>query len=624
MEYNVNKMTLAKQTITKTEKIHYKGKLYNLTTSSGNIIVNGILCKNSGGLGTPAHERVVAGMIHKSHMGVLFVDEIATLQPYTQQELLSSLQEKKFAITGQSERSAGAMVRTEPVPCLTPDILININGKKMNIGDYWDKLSDGKIKVNKNQEIIPSFCSDDKTISFNGGFQKDVPLLITKTWYNGQIIEIEFEDGSRLEVTPDHPIVTKNGLKNAVNLNEHDIVLTYDSERNIIINEVDIIGTYSKENQRIAYAYLTFLKLSKNMRIARLSELLSIDESSVRAWRRGKKPKAFKALERLASLGLCPLSTVNRKLKLLARITGALFGDGGISRNRVYFSVGLDAKEDAAEFIEDLEKIFGLDYLKRRISIRNTGKGYDVSLNDAYISRLFRAIGVPANDKVSQKFHVPEWVYSNAGTEREFFSGLISSELYGNIRHISAGCSFVMVKLTKYETEHIQFLNSLRTYLHKCNIKTTEVKKSSEYNKKTKSGYETAARYYFKFATNHSDLLKLMECMDVRYANRKKESLTKLAQKSKCFKLEKIQFNKKLKLVRHLRRRGCTIRQISKDAVVAKNTVLKYVNPTYNKYDGNFKDFLLDKFISGENKKWLSDKYGVPMSTLNYWCRNEK
>lgn len=71
----------------------------------------------SGGLGTPAHERVVAGMIHKAHMGVLFVDEIATLDPATQQELLSAMQEKKFSITGQSERSAGAMVRTEPVPC---------------------------------------------------------------------------------------------------------------------------------------------------------------------------------------------------------------------------------------------------------------------------------------------------------------------------------------------------------------------------------------------------------------------------------------------------------------------------------------------------------------------------
>ncbi|HIH47868.1 TPA: ATP-dependent protease LonB [Candidatus Woesearchaeota archaeon] len=71
----------------------------------------------SGGLGTPANERVVAGMIHKAHMGVLFIDEIATLQAHTQQELLTSLQEGKYAITGQSERSAGAMVRTEAVPC---------------------------------------------------------------------------------------------------------------------------------------------------------------------------------------------------------------------------------------------------------------------------------------------------------------------------------------------------------------------------------------------------------------------------------------------------------------------------------------------------------------------------
>ncbi len=71
----------------------------------------------SGGLGTPAHERVIAGMIHRANLGVLFVDEIATLQPHTQQELLSAMQEKRYPITGQSERSSGAMTRTEPVPC---------------------------------------------------------------------------------------------------------------------------------------------------------------------------------------------------------------------------------------------------------------------------------------------------------------------------------------------------------------------------------------------------------------------------------------------------------------------------------------------------------------------------
>ncbi|MGC8646127.1 MAG: ATP-dependent protease LonB [Thermoplasmata archaeon] len=71
----------------------------------------------SGGLETPAHVRVEAGAIHKAHRGVLFIDEINLLRPESQQALLTAMQEKKFAITGQSERSAGALVQTEPVPC---------------------------------------------------------------------------------------------------------------------------------------------------------------------------------------------------------------------------------------------------------------------------------------------------------------------------------------------------------------------------------------------------------------------------------------------------------------------------------------------------------------------------
>ncbi|MGB2842021.1 MAG: ATP-dependent protease LonB [Halobacteriota archaeon] len=71
----------------------------------------------SGGLETPAHDRVEAGAIHKAHKGVLFIDEINTLRIEAQQNLLTALQEKEYSITGQSERSAGAMVKTEPVPC---------------------------------------------------------------------------------------------------------------------------------------------------------------------------------------------------------------------------------------------------------------------------------------------------------------------------------------------------------------------------------------------------------------------------------------------------------------------------------------------------------------------------
>ena len=71
----------------------------------------------SGGLGTPAHERVEAGMIHKANRGVLYIDEIGTMSMKTQQELLSAMQEKQYAITGQSENSSGAMVRSQSAPC---------------------------------------------------------------------------------------------------------------------------------------------------------------------------------------------------------------------------------------------------------------------------------------------------------------------------------------------------------------------------------------------------------------------------------------------------------------------------------------------------------------------------
>ncbi len=71
----------------------------------------------SGGLETPAHDRVEAGAIHRTHKGVLFIDEMNTLELSSQQSLLTALQEGEFPITGQSERSSGAMVRTEPVLC---------------------------------------------------------------------------------------------------------------------------------------------------------------------------------------------------------------------------------------------------------------------------------------------------------------------------------------------------------------------------------------------------------------------------------------------------------------------------------------------------------------------------
>ena len=67
-------------------------------------------------LATPAHERVEPGAVHRANKGVLYIDEIRMLRMEEQQALLIAMQEKELAICGRSERSSGALTKSEPVP----------------------------------------------------------------------------------------------------------------------------------------------------------------------------------------------------------------------------------------------------------------------------------------------------------------------------------------------------------------------------------------------------------------------------------------------------------------------------------------------------------------------------
>ncbi len=68
------------------------------------------------GIGTQPYLRVVPGSIHESHQGVLFIDEISSMQ-YSQRYLFTAMQEKKYPIVGHNPQSAGASVRVDDVPC---------------------------------------------------------------------------------------------------------------------------------------------------------------------------------------------------------------------------------------------------------------------------------------------------------------------------------------------------------------------------------------------------------------------------------------------------------------------------------------------------------------------------
>lgn len=127
----------------------------------------------SGGLGTPAHERLMPGMIHRANKGVLFIDEVGNLKPESQQELLTAMQEKKHPITGQSERSSGAMVRSEPAPtdfvlvaAGTPETIKRMHpALRSRIRGYGYEVSmnNSMDDTKENQEKIARFIAQEVT-----------------------------------------------------------------------------------------------------------------------------------------------------------------------------------------------------------------------------------------------------------------------------------------------------------------------------------------------------------------------------------------------------------------------------------------------------------------------------
>ena len=77
----------------------------------------------TGGLGTPEHQRVTAGDVHRASLGILYIDEIKNLDPEEAITLLTVLEDGQLPITLRGRwhggDTAAMAVSTEPVPAIT-------------------------------------------------------------------------------------------------------------------------------------------------------------------------------------------------------------------------------------------------------------------------------------------------------------------------------------------------------------------------------------------------------------------------------------------------------------------------------------------------------------------------
>ncbi|MCK4669121.1 AAA family ATPase [Candidatus Bathyarchaeota archaeon] len=77
----------------------------------------------TGGLGTPEHQRVTAGDVHRASLGILYIDEIKNLNSDEAVTLLTVLEDGQLSITVRDQLHGGGTaamaVSTEPVPTIT-------------------------------------------------------------------------------------------------------------------------------------------------------------------------------------------------------------------------------------------------------------------------------------------------------------------------------------------------------------------------------------------------------------------------------------------------------------------------------------------------------------------------
>jgi ATP-dependent Lon protease len=155
-------------------------------------------------LGLAAYQRVVPGVIHEAHEGILYIDEIATLGSY-QSHLLTAMQDKIYPISGHNPLSSGAAVRVDDVPCdfilfascnvenlknILPPLRSRIRGYGYEIMlDSW---------IGKNQDIVNDYVRFiSQTVEEDG----KIPHLTVKAVE--RVIEAAEEIALRLDCQKD-------------------------------------------------------------------------------------------------------------------------------------------------------------------------------------------------------------------------------------------------------------------------------------------------------------------------------------------------------------------------------------------------------------------------------------
>ncbi|MEW5896100.1 MAG: RtcB family protein [Nanoarchaeota archaeon] len=344
------------------------------------------------------------------------------------------------------------------------------------------------LKLQKCMQSLLSFDTNKKSFS-----SKSIGYFMKKK-QAGSILQIKSNLGYVIEVTEDHPILTKEGMVEA--------------------------GRLSKSQEIAIYPY-------EGVSYECLDEVMLVDDQTLFT----KQEK-----EELVKRNLFPLSIKNEKLPILTKLFGYLLGDG-----QIYFSgkkgfvCAYGAEEDLKEIQKDINKLgFSANIYGREREhsiptkyglVRFSNKNFELHTSSKSLVKLFFALGYPNGVKTNVPFVVPEWIMNSPlWIKRLFLSGLFGAELSKPRTHTKTGfdCpTFSQNKNTLLLENARYYCIQIMKLLEEFGVNTHKLLVRDDYSNR----YRKTSRLKLQISSEEENLLKLWSKIGFSY-NQKRELLS--------------------------------------------------------------------------------------------------
>ncbi|BAJ49912.1 conserved hypothetical protein [Candidatus Caldarchaeum subterraneum] len=292
---------------------------------------------------------------------------------------------------------------------------------------------------------IERFKANEEVVCVNQ--KRSVPAGIIFVIKKGRdrLLRIRTKSQFFLTATPDHPVLTPNGMKPMEQIRPGERVALFPFEG------------VEYEDPR---------------------DCLLLDEKDV--------PEHVKS--ELKKRGLLPIKLDNPKLPYLARLLGYFTGDGAFNGKTTVFYGSVEGLEEIRRDIERLGYKPSKIHTRRRQNIINgrkfIGAENSVRVNSRSFTELLRRLGAPDGKKTDAEFFVPRWILlAPRWIKRLYLAGLFGAEL--NKPQTVNGYNFQVPQLTLNKRPDLEdngrmFLEQIAELLRELGVETTKIVSAPE------------------------------------------------------------------------------------------------------------------------------------------------